>query len=255
MAGMNSTDLESRHAAEKNFHDRKLSKQKNLSYYDMGFSKPIFDQMMGNIGNIKGKNVLEFGCGEGWFTEKLADMGAEVWAFDLSKEAVKKTKERFSNHSAQKRVHVDQMPGENLSYDSEQFDIVVGLAILHHLELEASMKEIRRILKNGGRAFFMEPLGHNLFLNLYRKMTPHLRSKDEMPMILEQFDLIDGIFPKFRHEEYYLLTVFALFFYFLGANRVMLKSRDLLIKLDRALLKMLPGIRKYCWYSILEMEK
>lgn len=252
---MNPRDLEKRHASEKAFHDKKLSGKTEANYYDIGFNNIIFNEMMNRIGNIENKKVVEFGCGDGWLTKLLATRGAKVWSFDISVEAVKRNRSFVNKLNLQDKVRVDQMAAESLKYDSNMFDLMVGNAILHHVDLGKTLKEIRRVLKKGGRAFFMEPLGHNPFLNLFRKVTPNLRSKDEMPMRFEQFQLIRQYFPKFNHDEFYLTTIFALVFYFLGARSLTLKARNLLFKLDKSILYFFPVLRKYCWYSIFELEK
>jgi ubiquinone/menaquinone biosynthesis C-methylase UbiE len=210
---------------------------------------------MSKLGNLEGKKVIDYGCGRGWLTKTLANQGAEVWAFDISDEAVKKTKAMVESLNLQHRVHVDQMPAEALNYNSNMFDLIVGNAILHHVDLVASLKEMKRVLKQGGKAYFMEPLGHNLLLNLYRRMTPHLRSEDEVPMRFEQFTIIKDYFPKFEHEEYYLTVFFALFWYCMGLKNITLKTRDFLFKLDQLIFRFFPCAKKYCWYSVLCMGK
>ena len=75
---------------------------------------------------------------------------------------------------------IDQI--ENLFQQSaEGFDIVYGTGILHHLEINKCLNEIHRILKPDGNLLFVEPLGTNPLINLYRKFTPNSRSKDEHP--------------------------------------------------------------------------
>jgi ubiquinone/menaquinone biosynthesis C-methylase UbiE len=252
---MNLRNLEKRQDAEKKFHDRKLSSERKYNYYSLGFTSIIFKALMSKIGNLEDKKVMDFGCGEGWLTKIIVNKGAEVWAFDISDEAVKKTQAMVKSLNLQNRVHVEQMSAEALNYDSNMFDLIVGNAILHHVDLVASLNEIKRVLKKGGKAYFMEPLGHNPLLNLYRKMTPHLRSKDEMPICFEQFSIIKDSFPKFKHYEYYLISLLALIWYFLGINNLVLKTRNILFPLDKVILRVFPNIRRFCWYSILEVEK
>lgn len=248
-------NIENRHESEKQFHDKKFSHDTKQTYYDQGFTIPIFENMMKKVGNIEGLKVLEYGCGTGWFTKRLAKMGAHVWSFDISTEAVNRTNKIIKDANLQENVHVEQMAGEQLRYNSDKFDLVIGLAILHHLDIDTSLKEIKRVLKNGGRCFFLEPLGHNPIINLYRKMTPNLRSSDETPLSFNQFETFKSIFPKFIHSENYFLTVIASIFHFLGSQSLMKQSRDFLIKIDDKLIKTIPFIRRYCWYSILEFKK
>ena len=252
---MNFNNPEKKHNSEKEFFNSVFAHEKKSSYYSIGFTSIIFNRLMSKIGNLEGKKVVDFGCGKGWLTKTLASKGAEVWAFDVSDEAVKQNLAMVKNLNLQHRVHVDQMSAEALKYDSNIFDLIVGNAILHHVDLNTSIKEIKRVLKKGGRAYFMEPLGHNLLLNLYRRMTPHLRSADEVPMRFEQFTIMKDYFPKFEHEEYYFTVFFALFWYCLGLKNLTLKTRDFLFKLDQLILGSFPRVKKYCWYSILTMEK
>jgi len=252
---MNSYDLEKRHESEKEFHDLKLTVNKKESYYDIGFTDIIFKEMLKKLGDINQKNVLEFGCGDGWLTRLLASKGANIWSFDISNEAVNQNKAMIKQMKLEHRVQIDQMAAEELKYDSDMFDIILGNAILHHLEIEKSLKEMRRVLKKGGRAIFLEPLGHNPLINLFRKCTPNMRSKDETPFRFEDFITIRKYFPKFQHDEYYLFVVFALSFYFIGAKSLSLKSRDLLARFDQFIISCIPFLRRYCWYSIFELEK
>lgn len=252
---MNFNNSAKQQESEKEFFNKVFAHETKSDYYSIGFTSIIFNGLLSKIGDLEGKKVVDFGCGGGWLTKKLAGKGAEVWAFDISNEAVNKTKTMVESQNLQHRVHVEQMPAEALNYDSNMFDLIVGNAILHHLDLVTSLKEIKRVLKQGGKACFLEPLGHNLLLNLYRRITPHLRSEDEVPMRFEQFKIIKDCFPKFEHDEYYFTVLFAIFFYFLGLKNLTLKTRDFLFKLDKLILGSFPSVKKYCWYSILTMEK
>ena len=252
---MDLAEIEKREEAERTFHDRKFSCQRKLNYDDLGFKNNIFDSLLAEIGDIEDKKVLEFSCGDGWLTKILASKGAEVWTFDISREAIRRTESRLRNTNFKYRVHIDEMAAENLTYGSEMFDLVIGNAILHHVDLELCIKEIKRVLKRGGKAYFTEPLGHNPLLNLYRKLTPRLRSPDEKPLMFEQFGVINGQFEKFEHKEYYLTTLLALVCYFLGAKSLLLRVRDMLFKVDQKILHHFPATKKYCWYSLLMMKK
>ena len=59
--------------------------------------------------------------------------------------------------------------------------------ILHHLDFSKCLDEISRILKPDGSMIFVEPLGTNPLINLYRKFTPNSRSIDEHPLIAKDF--------------------------------------------------------------------
>ena len=57
------------------------------------------------------------------------------------------------------------MDCENLGFKDNSFDLIFGRAILHHLNLEKSSKEISRVLCKNGKAVFIEHLGMNPLIN------------------------------------------------------------------------------------------
>lgn len=100
---------------------------------------------------VPGRKVLEIGCGTGVFTSKLAETNATIWAIDISLELLDMAKARCQQ--AEFRV----ADVEDLPFGDALFDAVVGSSILHHLNLEPALREIRRVLKVGGRMAFAEP--------------------------------------------------------------------------------------------------
>lgn len=100
----------------------------------------------------KKDNVLEIGCGTGLFTRKVFDLsGAHIIATDLSQDLLTIAKEK----SPSTEFLIDD--AMNMSFPDNSFDVVFGSSILHHLEMERSLKEILRVMKKGGRMVFAEP--------------------------------------------------------------------------------------------------
>ena len=93
-------------------------------------------------------------------------------------------------------------------FENNQFDIVYGLGILHHLNFSKCLDEIFRILKPNGTLLFIEPLGTNPIINLYRKFTPKARSKDEHPLINKDILLIQKKYKDVKIRYYGFLTLF-----------------------------------------------
>ena len=100
-----------------------------------------------------GMTILELGCGAGYFTKELARSGAEIMAVDLSADLLEIAK---ANCPAS-NVRYEFQDACALTYSNATFDSVVGSSILHHLEVEPAMREIRRVLKPGGTIYFTEP--------------------------------------------------------------------------------------------------
>ena len=100
-----------------------------------------------------GMTILELGCGAGYFTKELARSGAEIMAIDVSADLLEIAK---ANCPAS-NVRYEIQDACALTYSNAMFDSVVGSSILHHLEIEPALREIRRVLKPGGTIYFTEP--------------------------------------------------------------------------------------------------
>jgi SAM-dependent methyltransferase len=100
-----------------------------------------------------GMTVLELGCGTGYFTRELARFGGNVVAIDVSPELLEIARANCS----QPNVRYEIQNAYQLSYADAAFDSVVGSSVLHHLEIEAALREIYRVLKIGGTMCFTEP--------------------------------------------------------------------------------------------------
>jgi SAM-dependent methyltransferase len=62
-------------------------------------------------------------------------------------------------------------------------------AVLHHLDLEVALGEVRRVLKKGGLAVFSEPLAHNPLVRLFRAVTPFARAELNTSRMAEALDV------------------------------------------------------------------
>lgn len=138
------------------------------------------------------------------------------------------------------------MVGEELTYQNDVFDGVMELAILHHLQFQPGLKEIKRVLKSVSKVLFMEQFGQNLFLNLYRYLILYLRSRNEKLLRMNQFKIITKHSSNFYHQEFFLIVIFMLVFHFLKLNKLMIPIRDILFIFDTINLKIFPFTQKYC---------
>ena len=124
---------------------------------------------------IKGKKVVEMGCGDCVNAAIMAALGAEVYANDLassSGEIVKKLNANFDFKFPIVFVEGDFLKN-NLS--SNSFDFVVGKSFLHHLTLPVEklfLKETARLLKEDGEARYFEPAVNSVILDEIRWYVP-----------------------------------------------------------------------------------
>lgn len=99
-----------------------------------------------------GTRVLEVGCGTGEFTSRIAPCGADLVALDLSAELLTRARAKVSTGARFVRGDAQRLP-----FSDASFDVVYGCSILHHLDPESALREVRRVLRFGGRLAFSEP--------------------------------------------------------------------------------------------------
>ena len=124
------------------------------------------------LGDLKGKRILELGCGTGWLTVILCKLGAIVDGIDISGELVKIAGSRVRVNGIENQATFHVMSANRLEFPDETFDCVYGLSLLHHVDIKECMPEVRRVLKKGGKAVFTEPVINNQFVEGIRKMLP-----------------------------------------------------------------------------------
>jgi ubiquinone/menaquinone biosynthesis C-methylase UbiE len=76
-------------------------------------------------------------------------------------------------------VEFHLMDAMQRGFPDASFDLVVGGAAPHQLQLDRALPGIARVLTSDGRAMFHEPLGHNPAINRYRRRTAELRASNE----------------------------------------------------------------------------
>jgi ubiquinone/menaquinone biosynthesis C-methylase UbiE len=249
--------LTARHASESAFHDRKYAHGEGYPrHYAVQPTYPVYVRMRDMMGALSERRVIEYGCGEGWITCDLAAAGARLSAFDISAAAVERTRTRLAEEGLAQGNDVSQMGAERIAYPDATFDVAVGFAILHHLELTSALEELFRVLKPGGSAYFAEPLGTNPLINAYRRLTPGYRTADEAPLDLASLMPMLNRFGEVEHREQYLFAQAALGLAYLpfGAQLFPAVSRGL-FRLDNAVLGRLPALGRYAWYTILHIKK
>lgn len=123
--------------------------------YRYHYHLPELFEHIGQHG-VKGKSLLEIGCGIGIDTRQLARLGLDrVVAVDLTEAAVEIARKRFAEEGVENtRFMVGN--AENLELEEDSFDYVYSFGVIHHTpRIASAIAEIRRVLKPGGKAFIM----------------------------------------------------------------------------------------------------
>ncbi len=119
--------------------------------------------LVSNYDISEGMNVLELGCGTGtiWIghDDLVADCGRLVLT-DLSEGMLQTAKD---NLGVKDNVEYRIEDIQDISFDDDSFDVVIANAMLYHVpNLNKGLREVRRVLRNGG-VFYCGTLGEENF--------------------------------------------------------------------------------------------
>ena len=205
------------------------------------------------LGDVRGKDVLEYGCGDGANTLLLALRGARVKALDISPELIEVARRRLEANGVEGDVEFVVGSAHDLPLPDESVDVVFGMAILHHLDLSLSAREVRRVLRKGGRAIFQEPVRNSKLVKLVRGLIPY-QSADVSPF---ERPLTDGELLEYGSG---FSSYRAKAFTFPTTNLVSLlpavrKAEHAFYRWDAALLEKFPRLGYYAAIRVLEVVK
>ncbi len=98
------------------------------------------------LGNIRGRSILDVGCGTGLYAKALVGRGARVYGIDISEKEIEIAKAEC--RGADFRVG----SASDMPYANSKFDIVLmALAFTYFENMDAALDEARRVLKPHGR--------------------------------------------------------------------------------------------------------
>jgi len=178
-------DLNDRVERERKWHDDRFSLD-NRSEQTGRFYFALEEWLQDYLAESCKDNVescLEIGAGLETATLS-GKFSFNLNSIDISQKAIGHLKTLKTSNKATFEV----MDVHDMSYGSDNFDRVIGRGILHHLDLNVALPEIKRVLNSTNSVVFGEPLAGNPLINLYRYWTPSLRTQDEKP--LSHADLI-----------------------------------------------------------------
>lgn len=207
----------------------------------------MYDFILGQ--SLNGKRVLVVGCGFGDDALRLSKLGADVYAFDLSPEALAIARELAAREGSS--IDFRQMTAEKLEYESDFFDCIVARDILHHVDIPQTMREVVRVSRKGALFVVNEVYSHSVLDRIRhsriveRYLYPRMQSiiyEGEKPYITEderkltEWDVgqVVACLERLQMEKHFNLFV----------NRVIPSKYTILYKIDRAMLVMMRPIAR-----------
>ncbi len=203
------------------------------------------------LGDVQGRKVVDFGCGTGENSVMLARRGAIVEAVDISASLVEIAQKRLVVNGITSGVRFHTASVYDLPFEDESMDLIFGMAILHHLELPLAAREVKRVLRQGGRAIFQEPVRNSKILKFVRSLIPY-KSPDispfERPLTNEELNEFANGFTQLRSRD------FRLPYMGLAELLPVVRSYEMtLARFDVWLLSRFPSLRYYATVRVFEL--
>ena len=252
-------------AKEKRFHDQWASSIdvegiKVKDYFE-ACTAPENRFILRHLGDIRGKQLLDLGCGAGENSVYFALLGARCVAADYSPGMVEVALELAAANGV--KIEGRTMNAIALDCPDNTFDIVYASNLLHHLpDPQAAIREMHRVLKPGGKACFWDPLKHNPIINVYRRIATKVRTEDETPLNINIVSFVKSQFNRTTYDTFWLATLWVFLRFYLIEKvdpnqerywkKIIIEQARLqpeyrrLEKLDR-ILKKLPGLKRFAW--------
>lgn len=253
-------DLDQRQQLEREWHETEdKSRDENQLIVDV-YASSLFreaeDYQLDALSPIDGTTVLDFGCGTGESSGRLRQRGAIVVGFDISRTRLSEANAHSQASGNGPSASFLLCAAETLPFADASFDAVYGKQILHHLDLEIAIDEVVRVLRPGGRAVFLEPLIHNPLLEGYRRRTRHLRSPTEKALSMRDLQRMGTRFRRWEHREFILFSVLPVLMEAMTSKkRVLTRLQERLQVFDRKLIGVIPFLGRYCWETVVVLER
>lgn len=106
---------------------------------------------------VRGKDVLDFGCGTGYGTAGLAEVATRITGVDIAPEAIAHARQHYRRDNLEFR-DIGSIEDTDLPFADDSFDVVVSFQVVEHVHaVDRYLAEIRRVLRPGGTFLCVTP--------------------------------------------------------------------------------------------------
>ena len=138
----------------------------------------LMPRMLEMLGDASGRQILDLGCGEGGYSRELKRRGANVTGVDGSETLIRIARER----AAAEQLDVEFICANANSLDTladDSFELVVaGMSLMDVEDYPGAVREIRRVLSNGGS--LLMSITHPCFMGRNAEWQRHPDDRHEL---------------------------------------------------------------------------
>ncbi|MGH9753471.1 MAG: class I SAM-dependent methyltransferase [Blastocatellia bacterium] len=202
------------------------------------------------------QRLLDFGCGQGYNAMQFAKIGYLIHGFDISPSNVDCAKQLARTYNFEARTNFSVGAAESLDYPDEFFDMIIGVDILHHVEINQAIAECLRVLKPGGVTIFHEPVCVPLFDSLRETrlgtwLVPRTASierhitEDERKLFKSELEAVKRRYPNSEEKRFLLFSRLERFF----------RNQQAMEKFDQFVFRWVPLMKRYGGRVVLTLHK
>ena len=200
------------------------------------------------LGDIRGKTVLDFGCGTGENAVPLVKRGARVIGMDISPDLIALARKRLSDANLEARIEVGSAYDTGLP--DESVDVIFCIALIHHLDIARVVKEMLRVLARDGVVILQEPVRFSRTYSFLRSLLPahedisqfeHPLTREELGALTEGFEV--------REPRYFRLPFVPL------VSRVVPAVGSAAWRFDHWILRNFRPVQRYATVVTMKLQK
>jgi 2-polyprenyl-3-methyl-5-hydroxy-6-metoxy-1,4-benzoquinol methylase len=200
------------------------------------------------LGDLRGKTVLDLGCGQGQNIAPLLARGARVLGIDISPDLIVIAEKRLRDAGLEAAVCVGSAYETGLP--DESIDVIFCMAVIHHLDIRLARNEMWRILRPGGVVILREPIR---FSKTYTWMCSLMPAREDIsdfehPLTHEELDIMIQLF-KVEGTRYFRLPFVPLI------SRMLRSENKAAWKTSDWSLRRLPALEHYATTVVTRLKK
>jgi len=257
---------DARKAAEAEFHDAWAAgvdpRTINVRVMNEACTAPEMRYIRSQLGDIRGRRLLDIGCGLGEASVYFAMEGAQVTASDISQGMLDATRRLAEANGVGVQTNLSASEDLGLRTD-EPFDIIYTGNTLHHVDIGQTLDHLLPLLKPDGVFVSWDPLAYNPVINVYRWLASEVRTVDEHPLRMADLQLMKNRFQSSstRYFWFFTLAIFLIMAFVQRRSpnkerywKKVVEEADAwswlytpLETADRFLLAVFPFLKPMCW--------